>query len=264
MDISLIKAIGFDLFNTLIVAGPNTLQEAIKRLMDALLDIGIKFNKSEFQRLYREAVVEFVGRARETGIETHNKFWIAKALSELGHQFNPDDPEISTAMEAYFSAFFEYCHVIPGTLTTLDILSRSFPLGLLTNFTDPPVAKRLLKEFHLEAFFETVVISGELGYRKPHPMAFKKLLDSLGVESYELIYVGDDPGPDIDGALNAGIRPVWFTYTQAHGVRNIPMAFPTDLERPSRPVTRVTDWREFLSLFPGLSHTLKTLKTSQE
>ncbi|HIC86524.1 MAG TPA: HAD family hydrolase [Desulfobacterales bacterium] len=252
MDIGFIKAIGFDLFNTLIVAKPNTLKESMNRLIDSLWNTGIKFHKSEFKEAYKKAVIELVGKARETGIETHNKFWITKALSEVGYQLNPDDPEISDAIEAYFSAFFEYCYIIPDTLKTLEILSSSFPLGLLTNFTDPPVAKKLIEEFHLRPFFETIVISGQLGYRKPHPKAFKKLVDSLGVKPDELIYVGDDPGPDIDGALEAGIMAVWLTYTQDHGVRNIPLAFPTDLKRPSRPVPRVNDWQEFLSLFPNL------------
>ncbi len=246
-----IKAIGFDLFNTLIVARPNTLVEALERLMDSLMGKGIHFKREDFKKLYTQAVISFIQEARKTGKETHNRFWIAKALYELGYPLSPHGPEVASAIEAYFSAFFEYCRLIPGTQEALGILAGNYPLGLLTNFTDAEVGKRLVKHFDLEGFFSAVVISGEIGYRKPHPRTFQVLMAEMGFEASDLVYVGDDPAPDIEGARKAGIRPVWFTYAQDHGVRNIPMAFPTDLTEPNIPVIRVSTWEEFLSLFPG-------------
>jgi putative hydrolase of the HAD superfamily len=87
------------------------------------------------------------------------------------------------------------------------------------------------------------LISGELGYRKPHPEVFRELVEGLGVERETMLYVGDDPEPDITGALQAGIRPVWTTYVRD---RNLPYAPGMEnrcLEDPDGEVLRISCWK---------------------
>jgi len=56
--------------------------------------------------------------------------------------------------------------------------------------------------------FDAVVVTGELGTRKPDPAAFAALLDGLGVGAGEAAYVGDHPDRDVGGAADAGLRAV--------------------------------------------------------
>lgn len=250
-----VKAIGFDLFNTLIMAEPGALDEAMTRLMEGLSAGGLHPEREPFQKAYREAALCFIGQATRDGRETHNRFWISVALNETGYAIGPDDPRISSAVEAYFSAFFDFCRLIPDTLSMLERLSESYRLGLLSNFTHAPAAQGLIDLLGLGRFFHVVLISGQIGYRKPHPMVFEKLMDSLGVEGQDLLYVGDDVEADIQGALRAGIRPVWFTYVRDRKIPP-PLAARSDqVEIPGSEVPAISTWEELFSIVdlpPGL------------
>ena len=76
-----IKAIGFDLFNTLITAEPRALNEAMGRLVSSLQKNGLALEAESFEKAYTESAVKFIEAARQNGIETHNRFWISEALS---------------------------------------------------------------------------------------------------------------------------------------------------------------------------------------
>lgn len=248
-----IKAIGFDLFNTLITARTGALEEAVGRLTRSLLQTGLNLDLDRFKQIYREAALGFIEEARQNGKETHNRFWISAALNTYGHEVQPEDPIIARAVNAYFSAFPEFCHLIPGTNEMLESLSGVYRLGLLSNFTHAPAALEIIKTVGLTPCFDVMLISGELGYRKPHPLVFNKLIEGLGVDSSSIIYVGDDPEPDVKGAQGVGIHPVWMTYVRETKMPMVPGS-PVSLdEEVDSAVPRISNWEEFLVLlnFPS-------------
>jgi len=51
-----------------------------------------------------------------------------------------------------------------------------------------------------------LVISSEVGWRKPAPQFFAALCASVGLAANEVLFVGDDRANDYDGALAAGLR----------------------------------------------------------
>jgi putative hydrolase of the HAD superfamily len=243
-----IKAIGFDLFNTLITVDPQTLQEAHGRLFFSLIESGFNLEEQAFRKAHRQAAMDHLAECQKDGRETHNRFWISAALADQGYQVSPDDLRIAGAVERYFSAFLEYCHLIPGTGETLEILQKRYRLGLLTNFTHGPAARNILDYLGITSFFGIILISGELGYRKPHPSVFTKLIEQFGVEAGRILYVGDDPEPDIKGARAAGLQPVWTTYVMDHQIpyaRGILTGVP---EPPDPTVPRISTWQDLLSL----------------
>ncbi|MCD6306049.1 MAG: HAD family hydrolase [Deltaproteobacteria bacterium] len=243
-----IKAIGFDLFNTLIMAEPWGINEALARLTASLADNGIAVEQEAFKQAYRDAAVRFIREAGLDGRETHNRFWISAALGELGYTLAPDDPRISSGVEAYFSAFPDFCHPVPETHATLERLGDSYRLGLLSNFTHAPAALKLMDHLDLARFFEVILISGAIGFRKPHPLVFDRLTHSLGVDGKEILYVGDDPESDIKGALNAGIQPVWFTYARDMGSPLPPGAKADPSKIPDAHIPSVSSWGELLDV----------------
>jgi putative hydrolase of the HAD superfamily len=246
-----IEAIGFDLFNTLITADPKAVGEAVERLMKSLRKSGLAFEEIPFKETYRRCAMDFLEKTKEDGRETHNRFWVSAALQEMGHPVEPDDPRIVLALESYFSAFFDYCRVIPGAVEMLKKLKGSYHLGLLSNFTHAPAGKGLIDKLGLTPFFEVLLISGEIGYRKPHAIVFRKLVEDFGVDRTRVLYVGDNIEADINGALEAGIRPVWFTWALDHKVPMLPGIPAGDEEMPDADVPRAGDWDEFLNLLPA-------------
>ena len=243
-----VKAIGFDLFNTLITADPGALGEALRRLIGSLTESGLLLDWDSFKQAYREAAFRFINEAHSTGKETHNRFWISTALTSLNQAIPPDDPCISKAVEAYFSAFFDYCRPVPGTREMLAKLKGTYRLGLLSNFTHAPAIKNLMERMGLTPYFQALLVSGEIGFRKPHPMVFELLAEKLGIEKHYILYVGDDLEPDVFGARQAGLRPVWMTYVRDHNLPIFPGYQLSQDEIPGNEVPRVTDWDEFLSL----------------
>jgi putative hydrolase of the HAD superfamily len=243
-----IKAIGFDLFNTLITAEPRALNEAMGRLVSSLQKNGLALKAESFEKAYTEAAVKFIEAARQDGIETHNRFWISEALSRGEQNIPPDDPRVTEAVDAYFSAFYPRCHLIPGSKEMLSRLKKSYLLGLLSNFTHSPAARKIIQQAGLTGFFHVVLISGDLGYRKPHPAAFDRLAEQLNVKKNQILYIGDDPEADVIGARQAGLQPVWTTYAQEHNLAFKPTVPTGNAEIPDQSTLRISNWQDLLSL----------------
>jgi putative hydrolase of the HAD superfamily len=243
-----IKAIGFDLFNTLIVIEPDTLVHAMQRMLKSLKGNGFSIEDSSYIRDYKNAASIYVALARKNGIETHNSIWVSHVLNSYGINILPDDERICRAVEDYFSAFYDRVSIIPDTIETLKTLKKTYSLGLLSNFTHAPAAREILARTGLAPCFDTILISGELGYRKPNSIAFEELIKGLAVEKEKIIFTGDDPEPDIHGASKAGLTPVWFTYIIDHNVPVIRGTIQSEIIEPEIQVPRASSWKQFISI----------------
>jgi epoxide hydrolase-like predicted phosphatase len=60
-----------------------------------------------------------------------------------------------------------------------------------------------------DEIFDAVVISGEVGMRKPEPGIYRYAADQLGVPPAECVFV-DDLGPNVQGAVGVGMVGVKF------------------------------------------------------
>ena len=243
-----ITAIGFDLFDTLITVRHLGRAETLGRLLDSLKSSGFTFADDVFISLYRAAARRFSEAAHQAGQETHNRYWISAALQGVGYNVEPEDARLSLAVEAYFSAFVDYARPIPGTLEMLTALHGRYRLGLLSNLTHAPAALRLIDQLGMAPFFDVVLVSGKLGYRKPHPRVFQALIEQFKVPKEQTAFVGDNLDADIKGAQQAGIQPIWMHYDvqpqktlEAQG-----LADPPPPMTPSVPT--VTSWQDLLDL----------------
>lgn len=109
------------------------------------------------------------------------------------------------------------CAYLPGGHpAVLEALRRQYRLALLSNFDYAPAAKKMLDEMGLRSYFLRVVISDELGWRKPHPRAFQGLVEVLGVAPWESLYVGDTYETDVVGAKGAGLGAAWVNPSGKH------------------------------------------------
>ena len=160
----------------------------------------------------------------------------------------PEDPRIAAAVDAYFSTFYDSCYRVPGTGAMLERLKDRYQLGLLSNFTHWPAALEIIHRLELAPFFGTTIISGQVGYRKPHETVFSKLTEGFDAAEDEIMFVGDDVDADVNGALAAGIQPVWFTYVLENKPPIPAHMAPGKAVEPLHNVPRVSSWGEFLTL----------------
>ena len=240
-----VKAIGFDLFNTLITIEPAALKEALGRLVHSLKQSGFILEEEQFSESHREAAVRHLEERKQDGRETHNRFWISSALGRHGYEVIPNDFRIAEAVEAYFTAFYDYSRLIPGTKEMLGKVRTTYLLGMLTNFTHGPAARRIIEKLGLTPLFDVILISGEIGFRKPSPLVFQRLCGHLGVLETQILHVGDDPEADILGALNAGIQPVWVVHGDGAPFHD---PIPREPSLPIGDVPTISSWKELLSI----------------
>jgi putative hydrolase of the HAD superfamily len=84
-------------------------------------------------------------------------------------------------------------------------------LGIVSNFDHAPTVRAVLKRDRLEEFFDVVIVSDEIGWRKPHRVMFETALQRLGVSSAEALFVGDNFELDVQAATQAGLTAAWYT-----------------------------------------------------
>jgi putative hydrolase of the HAD superfamily len=116
-----------------------------------------------------------------------------------------------------FDAWFEALYVRfgdPGVWRLYDdvdstlrqLRERGLRLGVVSNWDTR--LRRISEGLGLDRLVDFIVISAEVGLRKPDPGIFLEALRRAGVGAAETIHVGDLPEEDVEGARRAGVRPV--------------------------------------------------------
>jgi putative hydrolase of the HAD superfamily len=100
-------------------------------------------------------------------------------------------------------------HVEPEAAAVLETLARrGRALALASNY-DYRLRSVALGLPELRAA-RTLVISSEVGWRKPAPEFFAAVSSALRLPAERILFVGDDRANDFDGARAAGMRAVLF------------------------------------------------------
>ena len=92
-------------------------------------------------------------------------------------------------------------------MEALGALRERVPVALVTD-GDPDIQRGKLAALGLEAAFDAVVLSDDLGreYRKPNAAPFAAALEQLGLPASGCVMIGDRPDKDVAGARAAGLR----------------------------------------------------------
>jgi putative hydrolase of the HAD superfamily len=99
------------------------------------------------------------------------------------------------------------------TYTVLKAVNKKYTTGILTNgFT--VLQRQKIAKYNLAEYVDFTLVSEEAGCHKPDPQVFMQALASANHASpEETIYVGDNLVADIEGALAAGITPIFMRAT---------------------------------------------------
>ena len=90
----------------------------------------------------------------------------------------------------------------------LTSLREIYRLALVTNGA-PDLQREKIQKVNLAQYFDTILISGEVGVGKPDCRIFKLALDALAASPSETVMVGDSLTRDILGAQRAGLKGIW-------------------------------------------------------
>lgn len=107
-----------------------------------------------------------------------------------------------------------------------------FRLGIITNFDYSPTVRLILDRHQIGDCFGAVVVSADVGWRKPKSIIFEKAFGALGIAPREALFVGDTPSIDIVGARGVGMDVVWVNREGAELGSGLPLPDFTVRELP--------------------------------
>lgn len=120
---------------------------------------------------------------------------------------------LSNLLDAHMACIAAAVHTPPEHVELLEWLRPKYQLGLISNFDHAPTAREILDRDGMTSFFDLILISDELGQRKPHPAIFETACQALRIRPHEAIFIGDSPSIDIVGAKGVGMAVIWINHT---------------------------------------------------
>ncbi|MFX1505197.1 MAG: HAD family hydrolase [Promethearchaeota archaeon] len=212
--------ISLDLFNTLVFVDRSSF-DLYSHMEKALL------NFSELQQKIPEISLEeiitaYYGAVRQRihDKETEKEFRNDEILFEVLNRFTDISVELSPLateiIKFYFDSALPLIHLFPGVIETLDYLKEEeYTLVLTSNHSWAQNGWDVIHKYNLKSYFDQIIFSGDLGWRKPSPRVFSAAISGLSYRSKEhVIHVGDEIIADIKGALAFGIKALWICSSQ--------------------------------------------------
>ena len=221
-----VRAIFFDAVGTLILPDP----AAAVVYCQVGRQHGSKYDLDQIDPRFRAAFQkeEEADRADgwRTSEERERRRWqhiVAQVLDDVS------DPE------ACFAKLYEHFSQPGGwrleteVATVLqELAGRGFVLGMASNYDRR--LRSVIASLPGLSPLQHLVISSEVGWRKPAPRFFAALCAATGLSAGEIFYVGDDPENDYQGAIDAGLQTVLlnrgrkfpsFTASQLYGLSEL-------------------------------------------
>lgn len=88
-------------------------------------------------------------------------------------------------------------------------LARTHRLAVVSNFDYSPTALAILDAAGVREVFVAIVVSDQIGWRKPRPDIFRHALEATGAEPARTLFVGDKAELDVAGAHGVGMDAAW-------------------------------------------------------
>lgn len=117
------------------------------------------------------------------------------------------DAQLVDAVKQIFLYNNQCLQLRPDALFVLSVLrSYGIKLGLLSNCT--PFARLFVDDLKLNEYFDTIVLSSDVGYIKPDPRIFMLTMNRLCARPEETCVIGDKVKTDILGGTLVGCKTI--------------------------------------------------------
>jgi len=214
-----VKAVAFDAYGTIIDFGE---KDFIATFAEIMAHQGLQGDAGELWRRFLRAAYRLRNENHEH--PSYHRFvdaWARQfheAFSQMGLAGEPREAAL------YLRHKLAQAPVHPEAPEVLARVRSRYRVALLSN-ADDDFLRECLQRNHLS--FELVVTSEGARALKPDPAIFLHLVRALDLEPPDVVYVGDNPLPDILGAKRAGLRAVWLDRLGRRRPRRVP---PPDLK----------------------------------
>jgi HAD superfamily hydrolase (TIGR01549 family) len=228
------RAIVVDLFDTLVRWEPERLPlieingRAIRSTMPWIFPklqqrLGDAFDPDSFVDIYTGVVEEIALERDRDGIEITCWERFVRTLARIAAMSPDDVEELAEELTRIHMSQVRAVTTAPRErVEAIRRLSPHYRLGLLSNFDDAQCGREVLADTGVAELFEAVILSAEVGLRKPDPRIFRRMLEMLELAPHQVLYVGDTPRDDVWGAHQIGLPTVWIS----KGAATLPEGIP--------------------------------------
>jgi len=205
----LTRGVIFDFIGTLANVKDYDMEGSKRKLHKAIQQSGFNVGLNDFLEAYSDAHEKYRLVRYEELVEVTNAIWISEALNKLGFKTTPEDECVKMAVNVFFEDYVNSLELRPCAKQVLEEVSANYVMGLISNFTYAPVIYHGLRKLNIARFFNAVLVSEEVGWRKPNRKIFEEALKRLRLSASETVYVGDSPLEDIAGAKSVGMKTIF-------------------------------------------------------
>src|SRR5690348_11155795 len=235
MDDGAIKAVVFDLFDTLVKWEPERLpllhwrghstHSTLPWILPSLQErMGPRFELDTFLTVYHDVIDEINAEREREGIEITCQERFERTLARLGYSDPAERSLLAFHLtRVHMDGVRKVTFAPPERSDAVRRLAPRFRLGLLSNFDDAQCGREVLLDTGVAELFEAVIISAEAGLRKPNPPIYRRLLAMLQVDPRAVLFVGDTPREDLLGPREAAMRVAWVNKRGAPLPEGIPV-----------------------------------------
>jgi hypothetical protein len=100
------------------------------------------------------------------------------------------DQIVTEANCEYQNLYVRSIKIDDGAVRALEWSCRRVRVGLVSNYPCGASLRRSLHSTGIADLLDPVVVSGDVGYIKPHPKLFEAALDAVGVPAGRVLFVG--------------------------------------------------------------------------
>ena len=196
------KAIIFDLDNTLLNYSLSELDSMKRTVRDHQLLADEEMEWGAFWATYtKHNFRHWMDFVNKTG--THQSIEDV-LISSFRDTLNMNPSQHEMLSYTYWNHFCNTCYFEGGAEEVLHSLKSQYKLGIISNGIGDAQRKRLTVG-NVRDMFESVIVSDEVGVKKPRKEIFELSLNELELFNHEVLFIGDSLSDDYHGAKNAGI-----------------------------------------------------------
>lgn len=202
-----IQAIVFDYGNTLVEFGKRQIGACDMAIADVLERLFGPVDREALRAVRdRDRMAPYAGDPptyRENDLRT-----ITPNMVRALYRREAFEAEIAEIIRVRLETFVGATEATVEVIGLLQRLHARRRLGVLSNYPDGDAIRRSLRKTGLARHLDAVVVSGDIGFAKPHPLPFETILHELVLPPEQVLFVGDNWLADIQGAKRAGMPVV--------------------------------------------------------
>ena len=213
------RGLFFDLFDTVVrfdlerlpwtQVGDSRRRSTLGPVHAVLTEVWPGVDLADFRIALKSVQDEIVAERDAEWVEVSCDRRFARTLARLGL---PDGGLATALADCHMTLLLGAVVLPPEHRDLLKSLQGRYSMALVSNFDSGRHGRRLLRDLELLGLFPQVVLSDEVGRRKPHASLFRVPAQALGLDPADVLFVGDTPATDVHGAHTSGMDTAWVSW----------------------------------------------------